>query len=310
MRCSRCGNVLPENSRFCPSCSAPAVDGAVADVVPVRTRPGVVTLLAVLNYVGAAGGLLCAVGVFAFVSPARTFALVAAAILLGMAVLSALCANGLWKLRSHGRTIQLVFSWIGLLLFPLGTLIHTLILIYLFRPGVKLLFSGRPFDQLNPQEAQQVRAIAGPNIVVIVIVLAVLLVGAVPTLGIIAAIAIPNLLNAIDRGKQKRTIADIRSIGTAVESYAVDTNLYPMAADLSALQGVLVPVYIRSLPLQDGWKNSLVFEPRGEAGYEIRSFGKDGTRDPQLTGGPTTSFNADIVLENGEFIQYPEGQQQ
>ena len=49
----------------------------------------------------------------------------------------------------------------------------------------------------------------------------------VAIIGIIAAIAIPNLLNAIDRGKQKRTMADIRSIGTAVEAYAVDVNFYP-----------------------------------------------------------------------------------
>ena len=32
----------------------------------------------------------------------------------------------------------------------------------------------------------------------------------VAIIGIIAAIAIPNLLNAIDRGKQKRTMADLR----------------------------------------------------------------------------------------------------
>src|SRR5882762_1185179 len=49
----------------------------------------------------------------------------------------------------------------------------------------------------------------------------------VAIIGIIAAIAIPNLLNAIDRGKQKRSMADIRSLGTATESYAVDNNFYP-----------------------------------------------------------------------------------
>ena len=47
----------------------------------------------------------------------------------------------------------------------------------------------------------------------------------VAIIGIIAAIAIPNLLNAIDRGKQKRTMADMRSIGTSVESYAIDSNV-------------------------------------------------------------------------------------
>ncbi|NIM01008.1 MAG: prepilin-type N-terminal cleavage/methylation domain-containing protein, partial [Acidobacteria bacterium] len=49
----------------------------------------------------------------------------------------------------------------------------------------------------------------------------------VAIIGIIAAIAIPNLLNAIDRGKQKRTMADLRSIGTAVEEYSVDNTVYP-----------------------------------------------------------------------------------
>ncbi|OYV98709.1 MAG: hypothetical protein B7Z68_00255, partial [Acidobacteria bacterium 21-70-11] len=33
----------------------------------------------------------------------------------------------------------------------------------------------------------------------------------VAIIGIIAAIAIPNLLNAINRGRQKRTMADMRS---------------------------------------------------------------------------------------------------
>ena len=49
----------------------------------------------------------------------------------------------------------------------------------------------------------------------------------VAIIGIIAAIAIPNLLNAINRGRQKRTMADMRSIATAVESYAVDHELLP-----------------------------------------------------------------------------------
>ena len=49
----------------------------------------------------------------------------------------------------------------------------------------------------------------------------------VAIIGIIAAIAIPNLLNAIDRGKQKRTMADLRSIGTAVEEYAIARRPLP-----------------------------------------------------------------------------------
>ena len=43
---------------------------------------------------------------------------------------------------------------------------------------------------------------------------------------IIAAIAIPNLLNAIQRGKQKRTMGDMRTVGTANETYSLDANQY------------------------------------------------------------------------------------
>lgn len=135
------------------------------------------------------------------------------------------------------------------------------------------------------------------------------------TPGIIAAIAIPNLLNAIDRGKQKRTMADMRSIGTAVESYSIDNNAYPVATDMDTLKGIVEPVYIRSLPTVDGWGNPFLYWSDG-ASYRIVSRGKDGAEDqdwseanPDSAVG-TQSFNNDIVFVDGLFVVYPEGQQQ
>src|SRR5437667_50778 len=79
----------------------------------------------------------------------------------------------------------------------------------------------------------------------------------VAIIGIIAAIAIPNLLNAIDRSKQKRTMADIRSVGTAVEEYAIDNNFYPVQVTqgdiATAVAGLLEPTYIKLAPKVDGW---------------------------------------------------------
>ena len=133
----------------------------------------------------------------------------------------------------------------------------------------------------------------------------------VAIIGIIAAIAIPNLLNAIDRGKQKRTMADVRSIGTAVESYAVDTNMYPTSASIAALSSVVSPIYIRTLPTTDGWKNNLVFTPSAGTGYTVGSGGKDGGALTVVgSGGATTNFNDALIFINGSFVQYPEGQQQ
>src|SRR5438270_1952557 len=78
-------------------------------------------------------------------------------------------------------------------------------------------------------------------------------------IGILAAIAIPNLLNAIQRGKQKRTMSDLRSIGTAVESYQVD-NGFPIkvgSGAIGTISGYTSPTFIKVLPTLDAWKGGI-----------------------------------------------------
>src|SRR5690349_14740160 len=75
----------------------------------------------------------------------------------------------------------------------------------------------------------------------------------VAIIGILAAIAIPNLLTAMQRSKQKRSMADIRSIATGWESRATDTNTYTAAGvlvtwpnttvDVTSIEGMLSPTY-------------------------------------------------------------------
>jgi general secretion pathway protein G len=136
-------------------------------------------------------------------------------------------------------------------------------------------------------------------------------------LGVVSAIAVPNLLNAIDRGKQKRTMADIRSAATACEAYAVDNGRYPssesMWVPLSEIGAALSPVYIRALPGDDGWGHALMYWSDGET-YRVTSPGKDGETSQdwsgEVEGGPTSEFNADIVFADGSFVVWPEGQQE
>jgi len=131
----------------------------------------------------------------------------------------------------------------------------------------------------------------------------------VAIIGIIAAIAIPNLLNAIDRGKQKRTMADIRSVGTAIEEYSIDLNVYPNAGtNYTTLTGVIEPLYIRTAPTTDGWNRALQCSASNTE-YTICSGGKDGGTCANDAGGAQTSFNASITFANGQFVQWPEGQQ-
>jgi type II secretion system protein G len=150
----------------------------------------------------------------------------------------------------------------------------------------------------------------------------------VAIIGIIVAIAIPNLLNAIQRAKQKRTMADMRSAGTSAEAYAVDFNHYPAAAaggmpsgmslptgtfglasSASSFAGKVSPTYIRVLPLVDGWQSYFLYgADTNQQNYVIASNGKDGSAGT-YAGGPTTQFNDDIVFCDGQFIQYPAGAQ-
>lgn len=50
----------------------------------------------------------------------------------------------------------------------------------------------------------------------------------VAIIAILAAIAVPNFLEAQVRSKVSRAKSDIRSMATALEAYAVDNNHYPM----------------------------------------------------------------------------------
>jgi general secretion pathway protein G len=131
----------------------------------------------------------------------------------------------------------------------------------------------------------------------------------VAIIGIIAAIAIPNLLNAIDRGKQKRTMADLRSLGTAVESYSIDNNQYPIATAMNTLEGLIEPIYIRTAPLADGWSRTFTVAC-AQIEYTLCSGGKDGGACTTDSAGAQQSFNSSIVFANGQFVQWPEGSQQ
>ncbi len=134
----------------------------------------------------------------------------------------------------------------------------------------------------------------------------------VAIIGIIAAIAIPNLLNAIDRGKQKRTMADIRSVGTAVEAYAVDVNFYPRNLTYGPLGTTVAvhvePTFIRQAPDTDGWGGDLSYgsDTLGTE-YSVRSFAKDRVKSSTANTGKTTDFDCDIIYMVGGFVAWPEG---
>jgi len=128
----------------------------------------------------------------------------------------------------------------------------------------------------------------------------------VAIIGIIAAIAIPNLLSAINRGRQKRSMSDMRTIGTAIEAYAVDHAFYPTTTSMQGLKTYVDGPYIKSAPTADGWRTGLVFSGSTTT-YTIQSWGRDRTDSGITAGIITRDFDCDIGYSMGVFIQYPEG---
>lgn len=101
----------------------------------------------------------------------------------------------------------------------------------------------------------------------------------VAIIAILAAIAIPNMLEAQVRAKVARVQSDMRSIATALESYRVDTNNYPAENYdspllVSLVGGQHLPNVIRLKPLTTpiAYLSSLPTDPFSPASDPLNQY--------------------------------------
>ena len=73
-------------------------------------------------------------------------------------------------------------------------------------------------------------------------------------IAILAAIALPNFLEAQARAKTAREWSDMRSLATALEAYAVDQNAYPSHGEILANSTIHVPAILAGI-------NTMEFTP-------------------------------------------------
>jgi len=147
-------------------------------------------------------------------------------------------------------------------------------------------------------------------------------------IGILAAMMIPNLLDAMQKAKQKRTIADMRITGTAMFSWLTDevgaaaagatatnVNLTNYAEiDLPDLEELLIPQYIERIPELDGWKRQYTFycdvaDPHSKHVLAMVSAGRDGiSTGPaySVSGFDPTDYDQDVVWADGFFVRWPQ----
>ena len=126
-------------------------------------------------------------------------------------------------------------------------------------------------------------------------------------LGIVASISLVSLFGALDRSKQRATMADMRIISRAIEAYIVDNNIPPDdTGGLASLAADLIPYQTNVLPTKDHWKNDYVYNSDVGGNYTLESHGKDGIAGADVTVANRGEYGLDIVLVNGTFIAAPE----
>jgi prepilin-type N-terminal cleavage/methylation domain-containing protein len=152
----------------------------------------------------------------------------------------------------------------------------------------------------------------------------------VAIIGIIAAILIPNLIDALQKAKQKRTMADMKLVGTSWFSWLTDqygaaaAGQSQITVDWSVftiksyddLRSTLVPQYTANVPQKDGWKTDFEFGANDDLEAPIpvgiRSAGSDSTfaGDSYEVGAfVATDYVQDIVWAGGFFVRWPSGLQ-
>ncbi len=131
-------------------------------------------------------------------------------------------------------------------------------------------------------------------------------------IGIIVAVAVPNLLNAIQRARQSRTLADANAIGKGLSLYQQDHILYPIAAQDTYVEEIRSSItrYFTNFNPVDGWKSPFLYTSTDGLHYTLISYGRDRVASEPYTSGPTSHFDDDLVITDGMFLQYPEGLQE
>ncbi|HEV3459691.1 MAG TPA: prepilin-type N-terminal cleavage/methylation domain-containing protein [Thermoanaerobaculia bacterium] len=151
----------------------------------------------------------------------------------------------------------------------------------------------------------------------------------VAVIGIIVSMLIPNLLDAFQKAKQKRTMGDMKIIGTAMFSWItdqsaaaaagatasqVDLTQYGTQLSVADMTTVLVSQYIQSIPTLDGWKSPYQYylrtdNPHAAQVMAIRSLGRDRTAEGDvytITAFDPTDYDKDIIWADGFMARYPQ----
>ncbi len=129
----------------------------------------------------------------------------------------------------------------------------------------------------------------------------------VAIVGVLAAISVPAMQVALDKGRQRTTMAGMRGIGAGISLYEVDNSFFPSdGIDAGTLVSVIAPHTKIQLPSTDTWTHSYGYHSNSFNWYSLESFGRDGIDGVNITYATRLDFDLDLVLSTGQFSSAPE----
>ena len=120
-----------------------------------------------------------------------------------------------------------------------------------------------------------------------------------------------ELGEAFAHGNQMRTMADLKRLGGVLDGWARENKgSYPACDDYEVVTGCLASRLPKSaltdLRLNDAWGRPFQYHGDDDGStYVLMSYSTDGRYDGLGKAGPTSSYDADIVFSNGDFVQWP-----
>jgi type II secretion system protein G len=129
----------------------------------------------------------------------------------------------------------------------------------------------------------------------------------VAIIGVIAAIAIPSLQTAIDKAKQRGTMADMRSIGSGINFYQIDQSIFPASGTTASQLSTIIQPFVKNpLPPRDRWNHFYGYDSDGFSWYSLEAYGRDGIDGVNISPATKNFFEQDLVYANGRFDAAPE----
>ena len=118
--------------------------------------------------------------------------------------------------------------------------------------------------------------------------------------GILAGLGITQGLKALERARQAKAMDDMADMAKYIAIRMSILGVYPDPLTIRTCAACPWVPYEK----KDPWGHAYVYSVEGDT-YTLRCLGRDGVLSPGITLAARDSFDLDIVMKDGQFVNQP-----